>query len=272
LPFPTSTLSSSDTNTFLVPNWGLGKGRVEDDPNDLSFVSDPFPNSHPPDSDATGPVLQVDYPANSFSHATGGAQFTSLFNGTQPFHSMLLSYEIAFDQNFDFVKGGKLPGLRGGPQPDGCSGGTQPTGADCFSTRLMWRTNGAAEVYAYIPPTGITCSKSQGPFICNSDFGISINRGAFSFPTGGWSRVSLVVLLNDPPSAANGYLEVYFNDQRVIAQGNLQMRTSDVIDVKGLYFSTFFGGSDSSWATPSDQHTYFRNIKLWGSTAPSNGS
>ena len=29
-------------------------------------------------------------------------------------------------------------------------------------------------------------------------------------------------------------------------------------------------GSDASWSTPSTTHTYFRNIRLWGSSAASN--
>lgn len=33
--------------------------------------------------------------------------------------------------------------------------------------------------------------------------------------------------------------------------------------------STFFGGDNSSWATPQTTHTYFRNIQLWGSSAAS---
>jgi len=57
---------------------------------------------------------------------------------------MMLTYDIAFDENFDFVKGGKLPGLRGGAN-NGCEGGSQPNGTDCWSTRLMWRKNGAGE-------------------------------------------------------------------------------------------------------------------------------
>jgi len=58
---------------------------------------------------------------------------------------MMLSYEIAFDSNFDWVKGGKLPGLRGGLNSTGCSGGNQADGLSCFSSRLMWRTNGQGE-------------------------------------------------------------------------------------------------------------------------------
>jgi hypothetical protein len=58
---------------------------------------------------------------------------------------MLLSYEIAFEAGFDWVKGGKLPGLRGGLNSTGCSGGNQANGQDCFSFRVMWRENGSGE-------------------------------------------------------------------------------------------------------------------------------
>lgn len=57
---------------------------------------------------------------------------------------MMVSYEVAFDTDFDWVKGGKLPGLRGG-NLDGCSGGNQADGDNCFSARLMWRQGGMGE-------------------------------------------------------------------------------------------------------------------------------
>ena len=44
-----------------------------------------------------------------------------------------------------FIMGGKLPGLRGGPDAFGCSGGNETNGTGCFSTRVMWRTGGAGE-------------------------------------------------------------------------------------------------------------------------------
>lgn len=85
---------------------------------------------------------------------------------------MMLSYDVAFDANFAFNKGGKvafnltlssllwnkpclylhhclgwfqLPGMRGGPDDRGCSGGSETDGTTCFSTRLMWRDGGAGE-------------------------------------------------------------------------------------------------------------------------------
>ncbi|KAJ7462323.1 polysaccharide lyase family 14 protein [Mycena galericulata] len=271
LPFPTATQSSNDAQSVLLSGWGLSKGRIQDGGDDLSFVDDPFPNSPAPGStsSSTGPVLQVTYPAGSFSNNTGGAQFINLWNTTQSggFQSMLLSYEVAFDAGFDWVKGGKLPGLRGGSNATGCSGGEESNGIDCFSARIMWRTNGEGEVYAYIPSPNNLCSEKT--IICNSDFGISISRGSFTFASGQWNLVTLLVQMNNPPNVANGNIEVYFNGVQALAQQDLQIRASSNVTAGGLYFSTFFGGSDSSWATPNTTHTYFRNMELWGGNSPS---
>ena len=151
MPFPTQTMSTTDTQDHLVSKWSLGKGRIQDGPPNLAFVNDPLPNSPPPGTNSstssTGPVLRVTYPEGSFSHDTGGAQFYSLWNTTDgsSFYTMMVTYELAFDEGFDWVKGGKLPGLRGGLNSSGCSGGNKSDGLDCFSSRLMWRKNGLAE-------------------------------------------------------------------------------------------------------------------------------
>ena len=143
-PFPSATAATSDTQNLLVSSWSLSKGRIQNQPGDLEFVEVPFPATQ---NSSTDVALQVTYPAGSFSHDTGGAQFENLWNTSDGsiFQSMMISYEVAFDQDFDWVKGGKLPGLRGGPNITGCSGGNEPNGTDCFSTRLMWRPNGAGE-------------------------------------------------------------------------------------------------------------------------------
>ncbi|KAJ6499286.1 polysaccharide lyase family 14 protein [Mycena sanguinolenta] len=270
LPFPTATASSDDTQSLLSSQWGLAKGRLQNGGSDLAFVDDPFPNKPAPGTTNTsGPVLQVTYPAGSFSGNTGGAQFINLWNntGSSAFQSMLVSYEVAFDEDFDWVMGGKLPGLRGGTSQIGCSGGNESTGLDCFSTRIMWRSNGAGEAYAYIPTPNNLCKDNN--VICNSDFGISLSRGSFTFLSGQWNHIALLVQLNNPVDVANGNVEVYFNNVQAFTQQNLQIRASDSVTAGGLYFSTFFGGSDSSWATPNTAHTYFRNFELYGSSNPS---
>ncbi|KXN90595.1 hypothetical protein AN958_03835 [Leucoagaricus sp. SymC.cos] len=276
--FPSATLAAADTTNRIVSQWSLGKGHVQDGTTEISFVADPFPNSpptgDPSDTTVNNPnatVLQVTYPQGSFSHESGGTQFYNLWNTTDGSNwgSMLLSYEVAFNSNFDWVKGGKLPGLRGGLDGTGCSGGDSvPDGKECFSSRVMWRKSAEGEVYAYIPtPNGLCTDKNV---ICNSDFGTSLERGAFGFLSGRWLRLNMLVQLNNPPNVANGQIQLYYNDRLAISRQGLQIRASDTLFINGLFFSTFFGGSDSSWATPTTQHTYFRNIQLWGSSAMSN--
>ncbi|KAG9221131.1 hypothetical protein CCMSSC00406_0005430 [Pleurotus cornucopiae] len=272
LPFPTATQANADTQNLLVQQWSLGKGRIQDGADRLEFVADPFPRNSVPGStqNATGPVLQATYPAGSFSHESGGAQFYNLWNNTNgnPFQSMIVSYELAFPQDFDWVKGGKLPGLRGGLNSTGCSGGNEPDGRDCLSARLMWRRNGNGEAYLYIPkPNGLCDERSIS---CNDDFGISVSRGSFVLTPAQWYRITMLVQVNNPPHIANGNLRIYFNDEEVIRQQDLQFRAVDSLTVNGFFFSTFFGGGDNSWATPQTTHTYYRNIRMWGGSQPSN--
>jgi len=271
LPFPQATLSNADTQSFLTSNWGLSKGRIQTGASNLVFVDDPFPRSPAPgsSSNTSGPVLQVQYAAGSFESVdSGGAQLYALWNSSgSAFQSMLVSYEVAFDSGFDWVKGGKLPGMRGGPDPSKCSGGNQANGTNCFSSRVMWRTNGAGEVYAYVPRDNNICNDSG--IQCNDEFGISVDRGSFTFSSGQWNRVTMLVRLNNPTDIANGQVILYFNDVKVLEHDDIHFRSSDVITTGGLYFSTFFGGSDSSWAPKSLTHTYFRNFELFAGTSPS---
>lgn len=158
-PFPTATLTSSDAHSFIVDGWSLSKGKIQQGGSNIEFVSDPFPNKPVPTStqNITGPVLKVKYPAGGFGSESSGMQLYSLWNTTDNsrFQSMLVTYEVAFDSNFDFLKGGKLPGLRGGPDPDGCSGGNAADGKNCFSTRLMWRKAAAGEgMFSIHTPSG----------------------------------------------------------------------------------------------------------------------
>lgn len=203
LSFPSATLSTSDAQDFLLENWGLSRGRIQTGGDNLAFVSDPFPVATPtPQTPSASPVLEVTYPAGSYSHDTGGAQFFATWNASgDAFQSAMLSYDVAFDAGFDWVKGGKLPGLRGGPNATGCSGGNQPNGSECFSARVMWRANAAGEgtrsifqamctfvesygwpVYAYIPTPNDLCKQSG--IDCNDDYGTSIQRGSFGFLAG----------------------------------------------------------------------------------------
>ena len=202
-----------------------------------------------PDEDL-GPVLRVTYPEGSASQgmarelgsAEGGAQV--LLALEEPADELHLRYFVRFPDGFEFVKGGKLPGLYGGTANDG---GRIPDGTDGFSTRFMWRADGAGEVYAYLPSS--------------EEHGTSLGRGSWSFPTSRWVSIEQAVRLNQP-GEQDGSVTVWLDGEEVFREDDMEYRTVDDLQIDGLFFSTFFGGADPSWASPQDQVVDFADFEV----------
>ncbi len=171
----------------------------------------------------------------------GGGQFLSqLPHG--PVDRLFLRYRVRFPGGFAFVKGGKLPGLYGGTQ---ISGGNLPDGTNGFSTRFMWRTDGQGEVYVYSP-------NSQR-------FGTSLGRGSWHFEPGKWHCLEQELVLNTP-QMANGIVRVWLDSAAVYQTELLLFRTVAQLKIEGVFFSTFFGGGDPSWAPPEDTQVDFSDF------------
>ncbi|KAJ6630242.1 hypothetical protein B0H10DRAFT_978302 [Mycena sp. CBHHK59/15] len=168
-------------------------------------------------------VLQLLYPANSInpgSKPQGGAEFYATPLSLAHAENVSLNYSVFFPGDFDWVKAGKLPGLYGGHT--GCSGGA--AALDCFSTRLMWREDGAGELYLYAPKdkqTDALCSDPQS--VCDAAYGFSIGRDSFTFAAGGWTTVLQTVQLNTP-GKQDGRFSLDVNGQRVIHRDDVFYR------------------------------------------------
>jgi hypothetical protein len=215
-------------------SWGL---------NNLQVVSEP--------QTKFAKILRVIYPKESASFTVakryrapiGGAQFEADL-GLTPRDSLHLRYYVRFADDFPFVKGGKLPGLFGGKAR---AGGQIPDGANGFSTRLMWRRNGDGEVYTYLPTS--------------VERGTSLGRGNWRFRKGKWNLVEQAVTLNTP-GKSNGSIRLWINEQLVVEDLSLTFRTTPELQIEGILFSTFFGGSDLSWATPRATHVDFAHFAV----------
>lgn len=214
-----------------------------------------------PLSPAKQKPLQVTYPKYSSSPAShrnyntplGGGQFAADFN-LSPKRTLGLDYYVYFPSNFQFNKGGKLPGLYGGSVSQ-ASGGRYAE--DSFSTRLMWRADGQGELYVYFPnPQVGDLGKVNG------DMGVSIGRGSFAFTPGTWTHVRQLIHLTN---SSSDRLRLWINDMNtpVIDIRGTQFSHTVPLSANGLFFSTFFGGSDSSWGSPANQHAYFADFKIW---------
>ncbi len=199
-----------------------------------------------------GYFARVTYPAYSSSTrasttsegiTVGGSQLYLRDAAGSTDHAFL-RYYLRIPSGFNWVKGGKLPGLYGGTVT---SGRKIPDGADGLSTRYMWRAGGAGEVYAYLPTS--------------VQHGTSLGRGNWNWPTNQWACVEQEVTLNEP-GKDNGSVNVWLNNSQVLAQRGLTFRSSPSLQIDGLFFSTFFGGGDQTWATPIQQHVDFADFEI----------
>ena len=163
-----------------------------------------------------------------------------------------LTYCVRFSEGFEWVKGGKLPGLCGGPE--NVSGGKRADGTNGFSVRLMWRAEGRGEAYVY--------HRNQ-----RSNYGDSFAFPEdFRFVTNTPVRVRIRVAMNDP-GRKNGRLGVWIGmgngpERQVVDETEMEWRSVETIQVDSVMFETFYGGGDGSWAPTNACSTEFSEIAV----------
>jgi chitosanase len=212
-------------------------------------------------------VLKVNYPKDSFKPSAdpiGGIGFyaspKSIFPQTE---FVTLVYDLYFDESFDPIKGGKLPGIFIG-EP-GASGGRHSNNK--ASARMMWRTGNGdeinAEIYMYISNNQDPSYKNIPGLKENATYGDSLWRGILKLYKKKWNRIYITVKLNT------------FNGNKANKDGIIMVTTNNItqrfdklvyvdqkVNIEGITTDTFFGGGDKSWATPKDTSIYFKNFTV----------
>jgi hypothetical protein len=205
-------------------------------------------------ADGDGRVLRVAYPQGGVGAGTngGGVQFKCALGAKTD--SAYAEYRIKFGAGFDFVKGGKLPGLCGGQ----CNtGGDKCTGTDGWSARYMWRADGKAVVYLYD--------------MMMREYGADIDLNHpdfFYFEPGVWYTIRQFIQMNDP-DIRNGRIKVWIDGEEMLDYRYAKFRSTENLKINLLYFSTFFGGGTSSWAPTKDEHIFFDDIRAWDAAGAS---
>lgn len=210
------------------PPWsdGVDEGRVE-----IVDGADAF----------AGRSLRIHYPKGGVGPGDGGAQWKAALGGE--YDELYLAYRLRFAPGFDFVLGGKLPGLVGGSAPTGC---VDDTGG--FSARSMWRADGLGVQYMYYP------EKVNN---CGDDFDYALDGAPALFQPGVWHTLEHRLVMNTP-GQHDGRLQAWLDGQRVLDVPDFLFRGDGaefLIDT--LYFSTFFGGSGAEWAPTRDETVDF---------------
>lgn len=168
----------------------------------------------------------------------------------------VLKYDVYFDKDFDFCRGGKLPGLA---SDKAISGGSKAT--DDFSVRLMWRRGGDGEAYLYVPSALQTDEYKKKCTECNDQYGDSVGRGSFKFQRGEWNKIELRLKLNQP-GKHNGVLQLSHNGKKEIDWDFVTFRRKADVKIAYMMFSTFFGGSTQEWAPSKSQTSKFKNFTV----------
>lgn len=197
-------------------------------------------------SDSGDRKLRITYPAGGVgTGASGGQAVIDLGNN---FSDLSFRQSIQFEEGFDWQRGGKLPGLSSrGSQ---WSGGNVPRSGEGYSARYMWRDNGRAVLYLYHVDQ-------------KSSFGDEIDLD-FSFETGKEYTLTQRIARNTGDEN-NGVLDVWVSvdgsaHQNVLNKTDVRFGLGDGGYTDSLYFSTYFGGADSSWAPDTTSYVTFDNL------------
>ncbi len=215
--------------------WGLAWGPSPE--NNLSLVADR--------TAYRGRSIRIRYPKGLIG-GDSACEFFSAFSklGIAPRTDLYVRYLLRFDPGFEFVKGGKLPGLVGG---EANTGGHIPNGRDGWSARIMWRPGGRIVQYVYHP---------DQPGVWGEDYDWNLGGHSRFFKPGVWHCVETHVRMNTP-GKRDGWVESWLDGEKALEARDLRFRDVAELKIDAFYFSTFFGGGDPSWAPPSDQYVQF---------------
>lgn len=192
-------------------------------------------------------ILVAVFPSGQYGPDKTGYNFNAR---VIPSLKKTISYEVKFDEDFNFVKGGKLPGLCGGKK---ATGGNKADGYNGFSARIMWRVGGEVVSYVYHVD-----QKTR----FGDDFNwLDAAKQPLAFTPGQWHKIKMIVKLNDIEKT-NGSIQAYLDGDLVFEKNDFNFRLTDKIQIDTLCFNTFFGGDDISWAPQKEEKLSIRGLTV----------
>lgn len=191
-----------------------------------------------------GKVMRFRYPAYQIGPKDSGGSFTVPLDPEQHYN---LEYTVRFGTDFDFGRGGKLPGFGGG---EIYNGGRPANAGDGFNARLHWNTGGELTLYLYY---------QDQP----NNFGehIPMNQ-AFNFVPNGTYRITQYVEMNTPHQA-DGVFRLWVNGVLMLDRDDIRFMSWPNPQIDKLNFESFFGGADVSYAPKNDTHADFDEVRVW---------
>src|ERR1035437_3228827 len=208
-------------------------------------------------------ALQVTYVKGKCGPKEGGASWRYMFG--KSYDDFTVEYKVMFAEDFNFRRGGKLPGLCGGTNPRG--GTFRFSAKEGFSARIMWRELGLLEQYVYFMDqepkkkygTDFLWMKGEDKNVrMKSEWwktiGIRSEDRSYIVP-GVWYTFKTRVKMNTPGIEDGGITS--WLDENLVLDTKLRFRNDNLFAIDSLQFVTYFGGSGDEWAPEKDEKVYF---------------
>jgi chitodextrinase len=192
-------------------------------------------------------VMKFNYPFNSRGPSGGGGQWLSDFgNGHE---EVYFSWNMMFKPGFEWVLGGKLPGLGGGNNP---GGGKVVNWDDGFSCRVMWAKDTGPEGKMFFYVYNVDKTHTYGDKYAFGD------AAKFDVSDFIWYNMTIRLTLNsinpdlektDPENAGyrNGLMEFFMNGKLIYSKTGFRWRHLRTIWLDTMHITSFFGGSGDEW-------------------------
>jgi hypothetical protein len=184
--------------------------------------------------DGPAPVaMAVSLPKGSTSplgSPKGGMSFPWQPRPVQGKTAACLSYNVLLPADFQFNRGGVLPGISGadvvGPSVEG------------FTARMAWRPGTGGGATLRVTSGGETRS-------------IPADYESFAFPSGRWVKLEQEVVLNTPKHA-DGVLRVWVDGRLALERTDLVYRMKPGVTLSGVVADVFYGTEEGAGAAPKD--------------------
>ena len=192
----------------------------------------------------------------------------------RPTDHAVLSYDVRFDENFDWRWGGKIPGLVGVAPGHSIY---EPTSGNAdrsvgFSTRLMWHGRGDDGTRPFQGKLGpiragtdndlVTYIYAHNPSAGFNGYGWHTSLGS-ALQRGQWHRITMEVKLNTV-GAADGVFKVWVDDDLRFSATNWIYRDRSDVMIEAVLYDIHRGGGTTppSWVSSRETHIDIRNMTV----------
>ena len=196
--------------------------------------------------------LQVSYVKGKVGPKEGGVAWKMKLG--QSVDELFAQYKVKFPVGFNYVQGGKLPGVGGGSLP----AGGKVADEHGFTVRVMWRgeergKRGRIVQYVYY-------LDKDPDYKWGKDMQWNFDNKNLFFCPGKWHLLKTRVKMNNP-GKKDGSIQSWL-DGKLALDEKVRFRMGDEIGIDTFIFTTFFGGNTEEWAPKKNEHIFFDDFVI----------